>query len=118
MMKTIRLTTICALLLAAGACNRTGSQESATENREESEPRNLLYGIDADNYRTETGEVASGETLGKILNGYGVSAVLVDRLDKASADVFPPAEHPRRPQVHGLHPRGLAQYAPPRLPGL
>lgn len=89
MMKTIRLTTICALLLAAGACNRTGSQESATENREEAEPRNLLYGIDADNYRTETGEVASGETLGKILNGYGVSAVLVDRLDKASADVFP-----------------------------
>ena len=49
----------------------------------------MLYGINADDYRTETGEVGSGETLGKILNGFGVSALAVDRLDKASKEVFP-----------------------------
>lgn len=31
----------------------------------------------------------SGETLGKILNGFGVSALTIDRLDKASKDIFP-----------------------------
>ena len=33
--------------------------------------------------------MGSGETLGKILNGYGVSALTVDRLDKASKEIFP-----------------------------
>ena len=80
--------TICALLLAAaGACNRT--QGPAVEVEDAEEPHNMLYGINADDYRTETGEVGSGETLGKILNGFGVSALAVDRLDKASKEVFP-----------------------------
>ena len=79
---------ICALLLAAaGACNRT--QGPAVEVEDAEEPHNMLYGINADDYRTETGEVGSGETLGKILNGFGVSALAVDRLDKASKEVFP-----------------------------
>ena len=79
---------ICALLLvAAGACNRT-TQQAAAE-KEEAAPQNIVYGINADDYRTETGEVGSGETLGKILNGYGVSALTVDRLDKASKEIFP-----------------------------
>ena len=80
--------TICALLLAAaGACNRT--QGPAVEVEDAEEPHNMLYGsINADDYRTETGEVGSGETLGKILNGFGVSALAVDRLDKASKEVF------------------------------
>ena len=79
---------ICALLLvAAGACNRT-TQQAAAE-KEEAAPQNIVYGINADDYRTETGEVGSGETLGKILNGYGASALTVDRLDKASKEIFP-----------------------------
>ena len=79
---------ICALLLAAaGACNRP--QGPAVEVEDAEEPHNMLYGINADDYRTETGEVGSGETLGKILNGFGVSALAVDRLDKASKEVFP-----------------------------
>ena len=53
--------TICALLLAAaGACGRNGSAEAETDAeaaQEESAPQNLLYGIDAEEYRTETGEV-------------------------------------------------------------
>ena len=65
-MKSLRLP-ICALLLvAAGACSRTQQQETAGE--EAAEQHNIVYGINADNYRTETGEVGSGETLGKILN--------------------------------------------------
>ncbi len=86
-MKSLRLP-ICALLLvAAGACSRTQQQETAGE--EAAEQHNIVYGINADDYRTETGEVGSGETLGKILNGFGVSALAVDRLDKASKEVFP-----------------------------
>ena len=79
---------ICALLLAAaGACNRTQGPVVEVESAEE--PHNMLYGINADDYRTEAGEVGSGETLGKILNGFGVSALTVDRLDKASKEIFP-----------------------------
>ena len=86
-MKSLRLP-ICALLLvAAGACSRTQQQETAGE--EAAEQHNIVYGINADNYRTETGEVGSGETLGKILNGFGVSPLTIDRLDKASKDIFP-----------------------------
>lgn len=33
--------------------------------KEEAAPQNIVYGINADDYRTETGEVGSGETLGK-----------------------------------------------------
>ena len=45
---------ICALLLvAAGACDRT-TQQAAAE-KEEAAPQNIVYGINADNYRTETG---------------------------------------------------------------
>ncbi len=86
-MKSLRLP-ICALLLvAAGACSRTQQQETAGE--EAAEQHNIVYGINADNYRTETGEVGSGETLSKILNGFGVSPLTIDRLDKASKDIFP-----------------------------
>lgn len=80
---------LCALLLAAaGACNRNGQQQ-VEEVDENAGPVNLVYGIDADLYRLETSEIASGETLGKILSQYGVSAQMIDRLDKQSADVFP-----------------------------
>ena len=86
-MKSLKVTICALLLLTAGACNRTQGPAAETEGTEEA--RNLLYGIDADNYRTETGEVGSGETMGKILNGFGVSAYTIDRLDKASKAVFP-----------------------------
>ena len=86
-MKSFKVTICALLLLAAGACNRT--QGPATETEGAEEPHNMLYGINADDYRTETGEVGSGETMGKILNGFGVSAYTIDRLDKASKAVFP-----------------------------
>lgn len=56
---------------------------------EEPEPKLILYGIEADELAFESGEIQAGETMGKILNGFGVSAQVIDRLDKASVDVFP-----------------------------
>lgn len=86
-MKNLK-TLLCALLLiGATACGRQSADNGEASEPEEAE--NLLYGINADNYRTETGEVGSGETMGGILNRYGISALVVDRLDKASAEVFP-----------------------------
>lgn len=83
-MKAIIHFTLCTLLFAAGSCSRNSSAEAEAE-----EHHNILFGINADNYRTETAEILSGETIGKILNNYGVSAVDIDRLDKAAAEVFP-----------------------------
>ena len=85
-MKNLK-TLLCALLLVgATACGR---QSANTGEAESEAPENLLYGINVDDYRTETGEVGSGETMGGILNRYGISALAVDRLDKASREVFP-----------------------------
>ena len=85
-MKNLKILLCALLLLGASACGR---QAAECEVSEAEAPENLLYGINADNYRTETGEVGSGETMGGILNRYGVSALVVDRLDKASREIFP-----------------------------
>ncbi len=74
------------LLVALTACS--GSKNEAAEEAVEA-PKNIRYGIDADLYRLETGEVQEGETVGRILNGFGVSARLIDKLDKASKEAFP-----------------------------
>ena len=59
------------------------------ETEEEIVEQNLLYGIPADDYRIEHGEIAPGETMGRILNRYGVGAATVDRLDRAAKTDFP-----------------------------
>ncbi|WP_417014794.1 M23 family metallopeptidase [Alistipes sp.] len=86
-MKNLR-TLLCALLLVgATACGRHAAENDTTAETET--PENLLYGINADDYRIETGEVGSGQTMGGILNRYGISALQVDRLDKAAKEIFP-----------------------------
>ncbi|MDE7123776.1 MAG: peptidoglycan DD-metalloendopeptidase family protein [Alistipes sp.] len=85
LLKTLLLA---ATLVGAAACRPAASEGDAPLAADEA-PRNLLYGIDADLYRTEEGEIAPGETLGKILARYGVSAAAVDRLDRAARDEFP-----------------------------
>lgn len=52
-------------------------------------PKNIVYGINADDYELISDTVRSGETMGKILNRHGVSASMIDKLDKASKEVFP-----------------------------
>ncbi|MEG2370060.1 MAG: peptidoglycan DD-metalloendopeptidase family protein [Alistipes sp.] len=84
-MKISRQLALLVLLLTTGACNQT--QDSPAE--QQVEPQNIIYGINADNYRTETSEIGNGETIGQILGNYGVSAVTIDRLDKVANDVFP-----------------------------
>ncbi len=80
--------TLATLALFAASCNRQANEEE--QQAEVEEPQHtILYGIIADNYRTEQGEIGQGETLGKILARYGVSASTVDKLDKASKDIFP-----------------------------
>ncbi len=49
----------------------------------------LVYNIVADDYELITDTVRSGESMGKILNRFGVSALTIDKLDKASKDIFP-----------------------------
>ena len=76
------------LTLASTACR--GERSADAESQATEEPQHtILYGIIADNYRTESGTIAQGETLGKLLGRYGVTAATVDRLDKAAKEVFP-----------------------------
>lgn len=87
-MKNLKTAIYALLLLGATACGRNAAPETESAETEET-PQNLLYGINADDYRTEVGEVGNGETMGGILNRYGISALAVDRLDKAANDIFP-----------------------------
>ena len=76
------------LLFLPAACRSERSDEENIQQTEEPQ-HTMLFGIIADNYHTESGTIAQGETLGKLLGRYGVSAATVDRLDKAAKDVFP-----------------------------
>lgn len=80
--------TLATVLLLVALTSCSGSKNGAAEEAVEA-PKNIRYGIDADLYRLETGEVQEGETVGRILNGFGVSARLIDKLDKASKEAFP-----------------------------
>lgn len=81
------------MLLGMVACGggSTDSKSDITNQGDESvvvEPE-YLYGIDIAGYNISNDTVRSGETVGGILNRNGISAVMVDRLDKAAVDVFP-----------------------------
>lgn len=66
-----------------------GCNSTRTDTAEEQVQHNIMYGIIADDYRTEQNEVGDGETMGTILNRYGIDAVQIDKLDRASQDIFP-----------------------------
>ena len=86
-MRRFLYTTLILTLLAATACRRENVAQTEPEPQEEQ--HTIIFGIIADDYRTEQGRIAIGETMGTILNRYGVSPVMIDRLDKASRDIFP-----------------------------
>jgi len=87
-MKRIFHMLLCAAVGLAAACGEKGAQTGDEESIGNA-PKNLIYGIDADLYRLERGEVQSGETLGRILNRFGVSPVEIDRLDRKAAGLWP-----------------------------
>ena len=66
------------------SCRTNGSDDVVVEPE-----HTIIYGIIADDYRIENDTVRRGETLGMILNRYGVSAATIDRLDKSAQEVFP-----------------------------
>ena len=83
------ISTLLLVLLVAGCGG--GSAETKSENSvvEEVVAPTLLYGIDIDGYEIVNDTVRMGETVGGILGRRGISAVTVDRLDKASKEIFP-----------------------------
>ena len=91
-MKFAKFFTAAALLMMGVACGGGSSDNegnnSENETIEITEPT-LLYGIDIEGYTIENDTVRMGETVGGILGRRGISAVMVDRLDKAAKDVFP-----------------------------
>lgn len=83
---------ISALLLATlvvgcfgGSTDKKGKDADIVEVKEPV----YLYGINIDGYEIENDTIRSGETFGGILGRRGISASAVDRVDKASVDVFP-----------------------------
>ena len=86
-MKRILHITLILILFVASAC-RQKDQTTATLEVEQ-EQHTIIYGIIADDYKIETDSVGKGETMGKILNRYGISPAKIDELDKAAKNVFP-----------------------------
>lgn len=78
---------VAAMATACGG-NSAENEQAETTVADDAQPR-VIYGIAADNYRTTEGVVESGQTVGNLLSPYGISAVMIDRLDKAAAEVFP-----------------------------
>lgn len=74
-------------LLSVG-CGSGSQSDDKSKALAEKEP-NLVYGIDADKYQLVSDTVRSGQTIGQILDGFGISALQIDRLDRATRKVFP-----------------------------
>lgn len=92
-MKRILIIPTLMVLIALASCG--GSSTDSTSNDSlsatttvEVEPT-LLYGIDIEGYTITNDTVRTGETVGGILGRRGISAAMVDRLDRASRDIFP-----------------------------
>lgn len=85
-----RITTLLVVLVmvACGGSSTDNTSNTTPEPIAEPEPE-LLYGIDIEGYTIENDTVRLGETVGGILGRRGISAVMVDRLDRAAMEVFP-----------------------------
>ena len=84
-----RLSTLLLLLLVVGCGGFSAEKESENRATEEVVEPTFLYGIDIEGYEIVNDTVRMGETVGGILGRRGISAVTIDRLDKASKEIFP-----------------------------
>ena len=73
---------IAAVIAFAASCNRNVKTINDVQHT-------IIYGIIADDYNLEKGEIRNGQTLGTILNDYGISALTINDLEHASREVFP-----------------------------
>ena len=85
MRRFINLLLISFLFLST-ACQR---EKQATQSPEPEVKKTILYGIEADDYQLKKDTIKLGQTLGKVLGQYGISAQRVDQLDKAAKEIFP-----------------------------
>lgn len=74
-------------VLASASCRQNTPTDASTA--ETTVEPTIIYGIVADDYLVQNSKVEQGETMGKILAKYGISATTVDKLDKAAKDIFP-----------------------------
>ena len=86
-MRQFLYTTLILTLFAASACRQ--KDHTSAQMEQEEEQHTIIYGIIADDYKIETDSVGKGETMGKILNKYGISPAKIDALDKVAKDIFP-----------------------------
>ena len=73
---------IAAVIAFAASCNRNVKTINDVQHT-------IIYGIIADDYNLEKGEIRNGQTLGTVLNDYGISALTINDLEHASREVFP-----------------------------
>lgn len=85
MRKILNILLISVIVVGIG-CQRDKQTQEATEPEVK---KTILYGIEADDYQLKKDTIKLGETLGKILGRYGISAQKVDMLDKAAKEIFP-----------------------------
>ncbi len=89
MTKISNVLTLLLTLLIVVSCGSEKSNGDQVEGETAEIIENRVFGILSDDYTLEHSKIKSGETMGKILNGYGISAYQIDRLDKASKETFP-----------------------------
>lgn len=85
MRRFINLLLISFLFLST-ACQR---EKQVTQSPEPEVKKTILYGIEADDYQLKKDTIKMGQTLGKVLGQYGISAQRVDQLNKAAKEIFP-----------------------------
>lgn len=85
MRKILNILLISVMFVGIG-CQRDKQTQETTEPEVK---KTILYGIEADDYQLKKDTIKLGETLGKILGRYGISAQKVDMLDKAAKEIFP-----------------------------
>lgn len=76
-------------ILAAILALTTFSCAEKTEIKEDVVVENRVFGILSDSYILDKSTIKQGETLGKILSNYNITASQIDKLDKASKEIFP-----------------------------
>ena len=74
-----------AISVAMLACSSKDKSEGAAQVKKE----NIVFGINADNYKLDRKKVESGESWSKILDGYGIGVRKVLTLEKLAEEVCP-----------------------------
>ncbi len=80
-----RITYILGILFIAATMTNCSPKESKVVEKE----KNIIFGIDADNYNIERKTVESGESWSKILNSHGIGSQKIMRLDQLTKEICP-----------------------------